>query len=116
MNTKRVLFFLLFIVTIGLAMQQYWISKTPGEKWLYFFGDPARDYAGDVLGQGRDTYVPVPQELTGSQVIVHSGFVTFSPKQDPGLVLAFSPAGPPPGEDYEGRFWSALGDGWYLLQ
>jgi hypothetical protein len=116
MTAKRVLFFLLFIFLIGMLMYQNWQSKPASEKWLYFFGVEARDYAGKVLGPGRGTDVPVPEELGGSEVVVHDGFVTFSSRQGPGLILAFSPAGAPPGEGFGGRPWSALGDGWYLLK
>lgn len=116
LTTKRVLFFLLFIFMIGLMMNQYWQSKPASEKWLYLFGAQARDYAGNVLGPGRGTNVPVPEELSGSEVIVFDSFVTFSTRQGPGLTLAFSPVGVPAGEESGGRSWSALGDGWYLLK
>jgi len=116
MTGKRVLFALTFMVMIGLMLQQCWQSKSPGEKWLYFFSDAARDYAGDALGPRRGTDVPVPEALDGSNVVVKEHYVTFSPKQDPDLTLAFSPAGPPPQEDLRGRSWKPLGEGWYVLK
>lgn len=112
MTVKRVLLFLSFVVMVGLGLQQCWQSKTASEKWLYFFGESARDYAGTVLGPGRGTQVPVPDELSGSQVEIYDSFVTFSPKQDPSLVLAFSPSAPPAGEG--GDTWSHIGDSWYV--
>ena len=108
MTLKRVLIFLSFVFMVILLLQQCWQSKTPSEKWLYFFGESARDYAGMVLGPGRGTAVPIPEELSGSNVEIFDRFVTFAPKQDPGLILAFSPQGPPP---EEAGSWSAIGDG-----
>jgi len=113
---KRVLFFLIFISMIWFIMHQYWQSKPASEKWLYLFGNVARDYAGNVLGPGRGTNIPVPAKLSGSEIVLQDGFVTFSPRREPGLNLAFSPAGVPPGAGPAGRSWSALGDGWYLLK
>jgi len=113
---KRVLFFLIFISMIWFIMHQYWQSKPSSEKWLYLFGNVARDYAGNVLGPGRGTNVPVPEKLSGSEIVLQDSFVTFSPRQEPGLNLAFSPDGVPPGVGPAGQFWSALGDGWYLLK
>ena len=49
MSLKRVLVFLSFMLMVGLMLQQCWQSRSPGEKWLYILGDPARDYAGLVL-------------------------------------------------------------------
>jgi len=115
MTGKRVLFVLTFIVMIGLMLQQCWQSKSPSEKWLYFFSDAARDYAGDALGPLRGTDVPVPEALDGSNIVVKEHYVTFSPKQEPDLTLAFSPAGPPRG-DLRGRSWKPLGEGWYVLK
>ena len=116
MTGKRVLFVLTFIVMIGLMLQQCWQSKNPAEKWLYFFGDAGRDYAGLALGAGRGTSVPIPDALSGSNVVVHDDYVTFSPRQDPGLLLSFSPGGPPPAEGIQDRRWSPVGDGWYVLE
>ncbi len=110
MTLTRVLFFLTFILMLGLLLQQCWQSKTPSEKWLYFFGESARDYAGTVLGQGRGTDVPVPEELSHTSIEIFDSFVTFKPNT-PGLVLAFSPGVPPPAESGS---WFAIGDGWYV--
>jgi len=116
MTGKRVLFVLTFILMFGLVLQQCWQSRSPSEKWLYFFGDAGRDYAGVALGAGRGTSVPVPDALSGSNVVVHENHVTYSPRQDPGLVLSFSPVGPPSVDEIQGRRWRPLGDGWYVLE
>lgn len=116
MTGKRVLFVLSFILLIGLTLQQCWQSKSPAEKWLYFFKDTARDYSGIVLGAGRGTNVPVPEELSKTNIEVHERHVTFAPRQEPGLMLAFSPRGAPPADELRGGKWQAIGDGWYLLQ
>ena len=116
MTGKRVLFVLTFILVIGLMLQQCWQSRSPAEKWLYFFKDAGRDYAGLALGAGRGMNVPVPDALSGSNVVAHDGHVTFSPRQDPGLLLSFSPGGPPPAEDAQDRKWRPVGDGWYVLE
>lgn len=108
----RVMFFLSFVLMMGLLLQQCWQSKTASEKWLYFFGEPARDYAGAVLASGDETVTPVPDELSGSEIKIFDTFIMFSPKQDPTLILAFSPSGPPTGED--GASWTGVGDGWYV--
>ncbi|MDJ0957300.1 MAG: hypothetical protein QNI91_10595, partial [Arenicellales bacterium] len=52
--------------------------------------------------------------LSSNSIEVYESFVTFSPKQDPNLVLAFSPGGEP-AEGDETKFWSSIGDGWYVL-
>ena len=114
MTLKRVLIFLSLMLMVGLMLQQCWQSKTTSEKWLYFFEDVARDYAGEVLGPGRGTDLPIPEELSGTLIEVYESFVTFSPEQDPSLVLAFSPGGEPAENDAT-RSWSPLGDGWYVL-
>lgn len=114
MTAKRILLFLSFLLMVGLMLQQCWQSKTASEKWLYFFKEPARDYAGNVLGAGRGADVPIPDELSGTTIEVYESFVTFSPKQDVSLVLAFSPAGKPVDGDAT-KSWSPLGDGWYVL-
>jgi hypothetical protein len=116
MTATRVLFVLSFILMIGLMLQQCWQSKTPSEKWLYFFGDAARDFAGNALGPGRGSDLPVPEALGGTQVVVHENHVTFSPNQAPDLVLAFSPSGPPPPDESPDRVWKPLGDGWFALE
>lgn len=108
----RVLFFLSFVLMAGLLLQQCWQSRTASEKWLYFFGEQARGYADNVLGPGRGTDIPVPDELSGSDIKIFDSFVTFSPKQDASLILAFSPGGPPAGEVVGS--WFAIGDGWYV--
>lgn len=114
MSLKRVLIFLSFMLMVGLTLQQCWQSKSPGDKWLYILGEPARDYAGLVLGPDRGAEVPVPEELSTTEIVVHDDHVVFYPKQDPNLVLAFSPAGMP-AEDASSESWSRLGDGWYVL-
>ena len=114
MTLKRVLIFLSLVLMFGLMLQQCWQSKTASEKWLYFFEGTARDYAGEVLGPGRGTDVPIPSELSSNSIEVYESFVTFSPKQDPALVLAFSPGGEPAEGDAT-RSWSSIGDGWYVL-
>lgn len=114
MTLQRVLIFVSLVLMAGLMLQQCWQSKTASEKWLYFFEDAARDYAGEVLGPGRGTDVPIPDELNGTFIEVNENFVTFSPKQDPDLVLAFSPGGEPAEGDAT-RSWFSLGDGWYVL-
>lgn len=114
MTVKRALVFLSFVFMAGLMLQQCWQSKSASEKWLYFFGDVARDYAGNVLGPGRGTDIPVPDELSGATIEVYENFVMFSPKQDVRLVLAFLPEGEPVNDDAT-KSWSPLGDGWYVL-
>lgn len=116
MTGKRVLFVLSIILLIGLMLQQCWQSRSPAEKWLYFFDDAARDYAGIVLGAGKGTSVPMPEDLSRTNVVVHDRHVTFSPMQDPALVLSFSPEGPPPADELQGRSWQPVGDGWYVLK
>ena len=112
MTPARVLFFVSFVLMVGLLLQQCWQSKTASEKWLYFFGESAREYAGLVLGPGHGTEVPIPEDLSGSSIEIFDGFVTFSPKQDPALTLAFSPSGPPVAEVDDA--WTTIGDGWYM--
>ena len=57
MTGKRVLFVLTFILMFGLVLQQCWQSRSPADKWLYFFGDAGRDYAGVALGADRGIQV-----------------------------------------------------------
>ena len=115
MTLKRVLIFLSVILLAGLGMRQCWQSKTDSEKWLYLFGDVAREYAGEVLGPGRGTHVPIPEQLQASEISVHENFVTFSPTQSPGLTLAFSPDGVP-AADPSGYPWTSIGNAWYVLR
>ena len=114
MTLKRVLIFLSLVLMAGLMLQQCWQSRTASEKWLYFFEAAARDFAGEVLGPGRGTDVPIPEELSNNYIEVYEGFVTFSPRQDPTLVMAFSPGGEP-AEENTTRSWASIGDGWYVL-
>ena len=114
MTLKRVLIFLSLVLMAGLMLQQCWQSRTASEKWLYFFEGAARDFAGEVLGPGRGTDVPIPEELSNNYIEVYEGFVTFSPRQDPTLVMAFSPGGEP-AEENTTRSWASIGDGWYVL-
>jgi len=115
MTLKRVLIFLSVVLLAGLVLHQCWQGKSQAERWFFYFERMARDYAGRVLGPERGTSVPVPKELAGNVVEVHEHYVTFSPKQDPGLVLAFAPEGKPP-VSRDGRDWTALGNGWYQQQ
>lgn len=114
MTLKRVLIFLSVILLVGLSMRQCWQSKTDSEKWLYLFGNVARDYAGEILGPGRGTLVPVPEQLLESEISVYEDFVTFSPSQTLGLTLAFSPEGVPTA-DPSGYPWMSIGNAWYVL-
>ena len=116
MTGKRVLIVLTFILMFGLMLQQCWQSKSPGEKWLYFFGKPAREYAGIVLGPGRGANVPVPENLGATIIVTHEDHLIFSPRQDPDLLFAFSPGGPPPADELQNRSWKSMGDSWYVLE
>ncbi len=116
-NARRLILFVTLILGVALMLQQYWQRKSDSEKWLYFNERVARSYAGEVLGPGRGTRVPLPEGLTGTTVTTYDSYVTFAPMQSPDLVLAFSPdARPPkPPSPGGGSDWVALGDGWYEL-
>lgn len=114
MNARRLLVFVSIVVMIGLLVQQYWAAKPPAEKWMYFFKYEAEQYANKVLGPARGTHVPVPEQLSGNEVEIQQQYVVYSPKQSPGLVLAFAPTGKPPPR--EGNDWQSLGGTWYILQ
>lgn len=118
MNANRLLIFITVLVAIFLTLQNCWQSKLPSERWLYMNEAPARDYAGQVLGPGRGAEVPIPEALTNSEITTYDTYVTFSPKKNPKLLLAFSPDTKPPAPDdpaLKGKDWLALGDSWYQL-
>ncbi len=115
---NRLLLFLTALIAVFLLLQNCWQSKSASDKWLYLFEDSARDYAGQVLGVGRGTNVPIPERLAGTAITVYDTYVTFSPKSGPPLVLAFSPDAKPPAPDdpvHAGQDWIPLGDAWYRL-
>lgn len=119
MTSHRMLIFFSVLIVAFVTLQQCWQRKSPSEKWLYVNEHAARDYAGQVLGPGRSARVPMPERLAGSIVTIHDSFVTFSPKQDPDLVLAFSPDAEPPvpvAMITSGEHWAPLRDGWYVLR
>ena len=121
---NRILIFLTIVLAAGLMMQQCWQRKSDAEKWLYLFEDPARDYAGRVLGPDRGTGLLPPEPLKETIVDVHEqeGYVVystamFSETGVPTLHLAFSPEGPPPiPEDKPGSTWIPVRDAWYRLR
>lgn len=121
---NRFLIFLSVILLIGLGMQQCWQRRPDAEKWLYLFDEPARDYAGRVLGPDRGTGLEPPEPLSDMEVTVHEreGYVVFVSNMfptdgGPGLHMAFSPSGPPPApEDMPGLDWVRVRDGWYQLR
>ena len=79
----------------------------------------ARDYAGQVLGPGRGAKVPVPEPLSRTVINTYDTYVTFSPKNNPQLVLAFSPNAKPPAPEVPGsagKVWLPLRDSWYQLK
>ncbi len=118
LKSNRLLLFLTVLIAVFLTLQTCWQRKPASDKWLYLHEDAARDYAGLVLGDGRGTDVPVPEQLAGTAITVHETYVTFSPRAGPPLVLAFSPdARPPAPQDpvLAGQHWIPLRDGWYRL-
>ncbi len=118
MSTNRLLIFITVLMVIFFALRNCWQSKPPGEQWLFFHESAARDYAGQVLGPGRGAKAPIPQPLTGTVITTYATYVTFSPKNNPELVLAFSPnAEPPAPKDpaAAGQGWLPLGNSWYQL-
>lgn len=121
---NRALMFLTIMLVAAVLMQQCWQRKPDAEKWLYLFEDPAREYAGRVLGPDRGTGLLPPEPLKETQVDVHEqeGYVVFSSAmfsetREPTLHLAFSPEGPPPApKDKLGVAWVSVRDAWYQLR
>ncbi len=119
MNANRLLIFITVLLVVFFALQNCWQGKPLSEKWLYMNEGAARDYAGQVLGPGRGAKVPIPGSLSQTLVTTYDTYVTFSPKDNPRLVLAFSPdVEPPQPRDpaLAGRHWLPLRDSWYLLK
>jgi hypothetical protein len=112
-SSKRLILFFSFLLLVVIMLQQCWQRYSPAEKWLYFFEEPARIYAGQVLGPDRGTEVKVPEALANTNIEVRDDHVVFTPRNDPPVSLAFAPAGRPP--DHGGMAWSSLRDGWYVL-
>ena len=112
-TNKRLILFASFMLLAVIMLQQCWQSYSPAEKWLYFFEEPARIYAGQVLGPGRGTEVQVPEALANTNIEVMSDHVVYTPRAEPPVTLAFSPAGRPP--DRDGVLWTPLRNGWYVL-
>lgn len=121
---NRFLIFLVLIVLIGLALQQCWQRRPDAEKWLYLFDEPARAYAGRVLGPDRGTGLEPPEPLSDMEVRIHEreGYVVFtstmfSGDNGPPLHMAFAPDGRPPApDDMPGLDWVRVRDGWYQLR
>ncbi len=119
MDANRLLIFVTVLVVIFFTLHNCWQSKPPSEKWLYMNEGAARDYAGQVLGPGRGAKVPIPESLAHSVINTYDTYVTFAPKSDLQLVLAFSPnAKPPVPKDpaSAGKDWLPLRDSWYQLK
>jgi hypothetical protein len=119
MNANRLLIFVTVLVVVFFALQNCWQGKPPSEKWLYMNEGAARDYAGQVLGTGRGAKVPIPESLSHTVIKTYDTYVTFSPKNDPQLILAFSSnAKPPAPKDpaSAGQGWLPLRDSWYQLE
>jgi len=120
----RFLVFVALVAMIALGLQQCWQSKSDAEKWLYMFEEPAREYAGRVLGPDRGTGLPPPEALSEMEIEVNApdGYVVFSSAMfsktgDYTLRLAFSPQGPPPDPvDEPALGWVPVRDGWYQLR
>lgn len=121
---NRVLLFLTLVLLAGLVLQQCWQRRTEAQKWLYLFEEPARDYAGRVLGPERGTGLEPPDSLSEMSVSVDHAdrYVLFSsdmfsPDDGAMLHMAFAPDGPPPApEDSPGHHWVRVRDGWYQLR
>ena len=112
-TNKRLILFASLLFFVVIMLQQCWQRYSPAEKWLYFFEEPARIYAGQVLGPGRGTEVPMPEALAKTEIEVLDDHVVFKPRNDPPVTLAFAPSGRPP--DRDGVNWTPLRDGWYVL-
>jgi hypothetical protein len=120
---NRFLVFISIVLVAALAMQQCWQRKSEAEKWLYIFGEPAREYAGRVLGPDRGRGLPPPESLSEMSIDVHAQeeYVVYSSDMfavadRPELHMAFSPGGPPPvPADRPGR-WTRVRDSWYWLR
>lgn len=120
---NRFLAFLTVVLLVAVALQQCWQRKSDAEKWLYLFEEPARQYAGRVLGPERDTGAQPPEPLAQTKVEVHEkeGYVVFSSAMFSGdggplLHMAFATEGRPPAPaDKPGWAWVRVRDGWYQL-
>lgn len=117
---NRLLVFLSIVLVAGLSMHQCWQRKSDAEKWLYLFEQPAREYAGRVLGPDRGTGLQPPEALSDMAVNVHAeaGYVVYTSEMfagagKPALLMAFAPGGPPPDQSGE---WVFVRDGWYRLR
>jgi len=121
---NRFLIFLTLVLLVALMLQQCWQRKSDAEKWLYLFDQPAREYAGRVLGPDRGTGLRPPEALSEMAVDVHAaeGYVVFasdmfSADGEPPLRMAFSPHGLPPApDDAPAMGWAPVRDAWYRLR
>lgn len=121
---NRFLMFLSLVLLVGLMLQQCWQRKADAEKWLYLFDEPARSYAGRVLGPDRGTGLAPPESLSDMEVRIHEreGYVMFSStmfagEDGPALHMAFAPEKTPPAPpDKPGFSWTRVRDGWYQLR
>lgn len=121
---NRFLIFLSIVFMAGLMLQQCWQRKADAEKWLYLFDEPAREYAGRVLGADRGTGLLPPEPLSDMEIRIYEdqGYVEFSSSvfsrsDEPPLHMAFAPQGPPPEPaEKPGLGWVPVRDGWYQLQ
>lgn len=121
---NRFLAFLTLVLVAGLVLQQCWQRKADAEKWLYLFDDPARAYAGRVLGPDRGSGLEPPESLSDIEVAVHGreGYVVFSSDMfvaggRPVLHMAFAPGGAPSAPaDKPGSGWVHVRDAWYQLR
>lgn len=120
---NRFLIFLSIVLLAGLMMQQCWQRKSDAEKWLYIFEEPAREYAGRVLGPDRGTGLPPPESLADTEVTVRAdeGYVVylsdmFAGAGRPELRMAFSPGGAPPVPAGHPGGWARVRDSWYWLR
>lgn len=118
---NRFLIFLTLVLVGLLTLQQCWQRKSDAEKWLYLFDEPARVYAGRVLGPDRGTGLNPPEALSDMVVNVYDeqGYVVFTSDMfasggGPVLSMAFAPPGPPPAP--RERDWVHVRDSWYQLR